>query len=86
MLWTSPHVKVIDEPVPFGDVALAPAAATGCSEAELARAMADRLLAAPQSDIEALTVLRNAFPHSPLTVRLVGLAALMRRPRDGRTA
>jgi len=79
MLWTSSHVKVIDEPVPFGDVALAPAAATGRSEAELARAMADRLLAAPQSDSEALTVLRNAFPHAPLTARLAGLAALMRR-------
>jgi hypothetical protein len=78
MLWTSSHVKVIDEPVPFG-VALAPPVATGRSEAELARAMAEQLLAAPQSDSEALTVLRNAFPHAPLTARLAGLAALMRR-------
>jgi hypothetical protein len=80
MLWTSTRVKVIEEPAPFGDVPLAPAAATGRSEAELARAMADELLAAaPQSDAEALKVLRGAFPQSPLTVRLAALAALMRR-------
>jgi hypothetical protein len=33
----------------------------------------------PQSDAEALKVLRGAFPQSPLTVRLAALAALMRR-------
>jgi hypothetical protein len=35
------RVQVIEEPVPFGDVALAPAHATGRSEAELARAIAE---------------------------------------------
>jgi hypothetical protein len=63
MQWTSSRVRVSDEPVQFGDVPLAPPAATGRSEAELARAMADRLLAAPQSDTEALKILRDAFPH-----------------------
>jgi hypothetical protein len=31
------------------------------------------------SDAEALGHLRRAFPHSPLTVRIAALAALMRR-------
>jgi hypothetical protein len=80
MAWTSARVWVIEEPTPFGDVPLAPSAATGRSEAELAHAMAERLLAAaPGSDAEALRVLRGAFPHAPLTVRLAALAALMRR-------
>jgi len=34
------RVQVIEEAVPFGDVALAPSAATGRSEGELARAIA----------------------------------------------
>jgi len=35
------RVKVIEEPMPFGDMPLAPAHATGRSEAELARAIAE---------------------------------------------
>jgi hypothetical protein len=35
------RVRVIEEVAPFGDVALAPAHATGRSEAELARAIAE---------------------------------------------
>jgi len=35
------RVQVIEEPMPFGDVALAPAHATGRSVAELARAIAE---------------------------------------------
>ena len=81
MRWTSSRVQIVDEPAPFGDVSLAPSGATGRSEAELARAMAERLLAAtPESDADALKVLRTAFPQTPLTVRLAALAALMRRP------
>ena len=34
------RVQVIEEAMPFGDVALAPSAATGRSETELARAIA----------------------------------------------
>ena len=65
---------------PFGDVALAPAALTGMSEAELARSMAEHLFAAsPETHADALGLLRRAFPGSPLTVRVAALAALMRR-------
>jgi len=35
------RVRVIEEEMPFGDVALAPAHATGRSEAELAQAIAE---------------------------------------------
>lgn len=69
----------IAEPDPFGDVTLVPAMASGRSEAETARAMADALLADPAAGAQALGHLRLIFPHSPLTVRLAGLAALMRR-------
>ncbi len=80
MLHASPRVRLVSEPVPVGDVSLAPAAATGRSEAELARAMAECLFAAaPQPDAEALRVPRLAFPHSPLAARLGALAAMLRR-------
>ena len=70
----------IHEPAPFGDMPLAPPELTGVSQAELARSMADYLMASgPGSDAEALGFLRRAFPHSPLTVRVAALAALMRR-------
>jgi hypothetical protein len=41
------RVQVIEEAMPFGDVALAPSAATGRSEAELARAIAGLRETAP---------------------------------------
>ena len=41
------RVQVIEEAMPFGDVALAPPAATGRSETELARAIAGLREAAP---------------------------------------
>jgi hypothetical protein len=70
----------IQDPVPLGDVTLAPPELTGVSQAELARSMAEYLMASgPGSDAEALGHLRRAFPHSPLTVRVAALAALMRR-------
>jgi hypothetical protein len=70
----------IQEPVPLGDMPLAPPELTGVSQAELARSMAEYLMASgPSSDAEALGHLRQAFPHSPLTVRVAALAALMRR-------
>jgi hypothetical protein len=78
MASASARVKIIEEPAPFGDVPLAPSDATGRSEAELARAMAERLLAAGAHS-EVLGVLRGAFPHAPLTSRLAALTALMRR-------
>jgi hypothetical protein len=70
----------IADPDPYGDVTIAPGAATGRSEAELARDMAHELMAvSPESDSDALKHLRAIFPDSPLTVRVAALAALMRR-------
>jgi hypothetical protein len=70
----------LTEAAPFGDVPLAPYALTKRTEAELARAMAEHLLAAqPASGSDALQALRHSFPGSPLTVRVAALAALMRR-------
>ncbi|HXW23818.1 MAG TPA: hypothetical protein VEK73_03650 [Xanthobacteraceae bacterium] len=57
------RVQVIEEVMPFGDVALPPSAATGRSETELARAIAG---------------LREAAP-SHAAARLAGVGALMRR-------
>jgi hypothetical protein len=72
----------VDDPSPFGDVTLVPATATGRSELEMARAMAAAVTsAAPASDAEILRRLRNAFPHSPLTLRVTALGVLMRRAR-----
>lgn len=69
----------ISEPDPLGDVTLVPRQVSGQSEAELARAMADALTGAnPESQSEALRVLRAMFPHSPLTARVAALGALMR--------
>ena len=69
----------ISEPDLFGDVTLAPAAVTGRSESELAHSMAKVLLGAkPATGAEALNILRRLFPHSPLTVRVAALDAMMR--------
>jgi hypothetical protein len=62
------RVQVIEEVTPFGDVALAPAAATGRSEAELARAITGPRETAPWA----------AEPVASLGARL-GVGALMRR-------
>jgi hypothetical protein len=76
----APVTLRIDDPAPFGDMSLAPPELTGMSRAELARSMADyRLASAPDSDAQDLQLLRQAFPYSPLTTRVAGLAALMRR-------
>jgi hypothetical protein len=72
----------IQPPIPFGDVALAPAALSGRPEADLARAMAAAL-----ADIEAPTAaevykrLRAAFPAAPLSARVAALSTLMDRLR-----
>lgn len=66
-------------PEPFGDITLAPYAMTKRTEAELAEAMTEHLRAErPQSDSEALRLLRRAFPDSPLTQRVIALAGMMR--------
>jgi hypothetical protein len=70
----------VPDPAPLGDVSLAPAALTGMPEAQLARSMVEQLRSAdPGTSAEALSFLRRAFPHSPLTLRVTALAALMRR-------
>jgi hypothetical protein len=58
------RVQVIEEVTPFGEVPLAPAAATGRTEAELARAIVEQ---------------PHASDASSLTGRLASVAALMRR-------
>jgi hypothetical protein len=66
-------------PEPFGDVTLAPFAMTKRTESELAHAMAEHLRSTrPESGSEALRLLRRAFPDSPLTLRVIALAGLMR--------
>jgi hypothetical protein len=67
-----------DEEV-FGEVPLAPYGLTGVSEAQLARTLARAPSTARRSRRDPPSRLRGLFPDSPLTSRLVGLAALMRR-------
>jgi len=71
MAIASARVKVIEEPMPFGDVPLAPSAATGRSEAELARAIAGLLVPPPHEG-------------DALTARLASVGALMRRTSRSR--
>lgn len=80
MTTSSPRQMIrASDPDPLGDVTLVPQQISGHSEADLARAMAEALVnAEPQSQSEALRLLRTMFPHSPLTVRVAALGALMR--------
>jgi hypothetical protein len=76
----APSIQVLapDEEV-FGEVPLAPYGLTGVSEAQLARTLARPPLAARPAKGEAPGRWRGLVPDSPLTLRLAGLAALMRR-------
>ena len=58
------RVQVIEEAMPFGDVALAPSAATGRSEAELARAIAGLAEATPTVAGLAALVRRSPRPDA----------------------
>ena len=58
------RVQVIEEAMPFGDVPLAPAAATGRSEAELARAIAGLRETAPTVAGIAALVRRTSRPDA----------------------
>ena len=72
--------SVDNDLLPVGDVPLAPIGLTGVSEAQLARAMAERALAGRREpDALALFPVRAAFSEFPLSFRLGALAALMRR-------
>ena len=72
------QVPAPDEEV-LGEVPLAPYGLTGVSEAQLARTVARPRRAPRPSKTESSRLLRRLFPDSPLTSRLFGLAALMRR-------
>ncbi len=76
----APSIQVLasDEEV-FGEVPLAPYGLTGVSEAQLARTLARPSLGARTAKGEASSLWRGLVPDSPLTLRLAGLAALMRR-------
>jgi hypothetical protein len=76
----APSIQVLgsDEEV-FGEVPLAPYGLTGVSEAQLARTVTRQPTAARRPRRDPASRLRHLLPHSPLTSRLVGLAALMRR-------
>jgi hypothetical protein len=76
----APSIQVLgpDEEV-FGEVPLAPYGLTGVSEAQLARTVTRPPSTARRPRRDTASRLRGLLPHSPLTSRLVGLAALMRR-------
>jgi hypothetical protein len=70
----------IDEVRPLGSVTLAPKSMTGCSEADLARSMAEAVSDnAQRSPSSALAELRNIFPDMPLSLRVAALHMLLRR-------
>jgi hypothetical protein len=74
----APSIQVLapDEEV-LGEVPLAPYGLTGVSEAQLARTLA-RPAGRPRKS-EAPGLWRGLIPDSALSLRLAGLAALMRR-------
>jgi hypothetical protein len=76
----APSIQVLasDEEV-FGEVPLAPYGLTGVSEAQLARTLARPPLGVRPAKGEAPRLWHGLVPHSPLTLRLAALAALMRR-------
>jgi hypothetical protein len=72
------QVQAPDEEV-FGEVPLAPYGLTGVSEAQLARTLARPPVASRPVKGEASGLWHGLVPDSPLSLRLAGLAALMRR-------
>ena len=82
------HTIHLADPLPLGEVVLAPASLTGRSETQSAEAMADSVTETyadtmeedyPTSAAQALRHLRALFPEHPLTMRVAALNALMRR-------
>jgi len=76
----APSIQVLapDEEV-LGEVTLAPYGLTGVSEAQLARKLARPPADRRRSKSETAKLLRKLFPNSPLSMRLAGLASLVRR-------
>jgi hypothetical protein len=74
----SRSIRTLREIRPLG-VALAPAM-RGCSDADLARSMANAVSdAGRRSAAGALAELRATFPDMPLSLRIAALHVLMRR-------
>ena len=73
----------LQPPVPYGEVTMVPAALSGRSEAEMARAMAAALADPDEAPTvaEVYRRLRQAFPIAPLTARVAALGTLMDRLR-----
>jgi hypothetical protein len=63
------RVQVIEEVMPFGDVPLAPSAATGRSEAELARAIAGLREMVPTLAGVAALIRRSPRPDADMRKR-----------------
>ncbi|MBV8755542.1 MAG: hypothetical protein JO328_22020 [Hyphomicrobiales bacterium] len=63
------RVQVIEEPSPFGDVPLAPSAATGRSEAELARAIAGLREPVPSAALATVAALVRRGPRPDADTR-----------------
>ena len=67
-------------PAPLGDVTVVPAALSGRSEADMARAMAAALAEFDvPSAADVLKRLRRAFPLAPLGARIAALGLMMER-------
>jgi hypothetical protein len=62
------RVQVIEEATPFGDVPLAPSAATGRSEAELARAIAAVGESTPTARLAGVAALMRRTPRPTFEV------------------
>lgn len=73
----------LQPPVPYGEVTMVPAALSGRSEAEMARAMAAALADLDEAPTvaEVYQRLRQAFPIAPLSARVAALGTLMERLR-----
>ena len=76
---TARTIRMIEEVRPFGSITLAPKAMTGCTESELARAMAEAVSENAESPAHALAELRSIFPDMPLSLRIAALAMLTRK-------
>ena len=73
-------IRMIEEVRPLGSITLAPKAMTGCSEADLARSMAQAVSdKSRHSPTGALAELRDIFPDIPLSLRVAALNILMSR-------
>lgn len=72
----------VHPPLPLGDVTMVPAALSGRTEADMARAMAAALSEFDlPSAADVRGRLRQTFPLAPLGARLSALAAMMERRR-----